>query len=138
MEKSSGLSLYIADFRSLMSIIGDLEERAYIHVYRRGFASMLLDRWASHPGNFDSLHDLMDITFDLDISNGFPIDFNSVSLVGELQKPSLPSSFHIPPIIPSHSLLPSRDEVFNDIEAIQEDVARSSLHLFQGDMDLPP
>ncbi|MBW0515021.1 hypothetical protein O181_054736 [Austropuccinia psidii MF-1] len=33
--------------------------------------------------------------------------------------------------MPSQSLLKSRDEVFKD-------VAISSLHLFQGDMDLPP
>ncbi|MBW0470521.1 hypothetical protein O181_010236 [Austropuccinia psidii MF-1] len=59
-------SLYIADFRILMSRIGDWGERAYIHVYRRGLASRLLDELASHPGNFDSLQKLMDITLELD------------------------------------------------------------------------
>ncbi|MBW0551547.1 hypothetical protein O181_091262 [Austropuccinia psidii MF-1] len=36
------------------------------------------------------------------------------------------------------SLLPSRDEVFKEIKDFAEDVAISSLNLFQGDMDLPP
>ncbi|MBW0501209.1 hypothetical protein O181_040924 [Austropuccinia psidii MF-1] len=63
---------------------------------------------------------------------------NSVALVGELKTPSLPSSVHTPSIIPSQSLLPLRDEVFKEIKDVGEDVAISSLHLFQGDMDLPP
>ncbi|MBW0533944.1 hypothetical protein O181_073659 [Austropuccinia psidii MF-1] len=66
MKESGHLSLYIADFRSLMSIIGDWGERAYIHVYRRGLASRLLDQLASYPGNFDTFQDLMDITLELD------------------------------------------------------------------------
>ncbi|MBW0567421.1 hypothetical protein O181_107136 [Austropuccinia psidii MF-1] len=49
-----------------MSRIGDWGERAYIHVYRRGLASRLLDQLASHPGNFDSLQELNDITSELD------------------------------------------------------------------------
>ncbi|MBW0511270.1 hypothetical protein O181_050985 [Austropuccinia psidii MF-1] len=66
MRESGQVSLYIADFRSLMSRIGDWGERAYIHVYRRGLASRLLDQLASHPGTFDSLQELMDITLELD------------------------------------------------------------------------
>ncbi|MBW0588783.1 hypothetical protein O181_128498 [Austropuccinia psidii MF-1] len=66
MKESGKAALYILDFRSLMSIIGDWRERAYIHVYRRGLASRLLDQLASHPGNFDSLQELMDITLELD------------------------------------------------------------------------
>ncbi|MBW0537587.1 hypothetical protein O181_077302, partial [Austropuccinia psidii MF-1] len=38
----------------------------------------------------------------------------------------------------SQSLLKSRDEVFTEIKDVEEDVAISSLHLFHGDMDLPP
>ncbi|MBW0480922.1 hypothetical protein O181_020637 [Austropuccinia psidii MF-1] len=34
--------------------------------------------------------------------------------------------------------LPSRDELFKDINDFGKDVAISSLHLFQADMDLPP
>ncbi|MBW0521018.1 hypothetical protein O181_060733 [Austropuccinia psidii MF-1] len=66
MKESGQVSLYIANFRSLMSRIGDRGERAYIHVYRRGLASRLLDQLASDPGNFDSLQELMDITLELD------------------------------------------------------------------------
>ncbi|MBW0572878.1 hypothetical protein O181_112593 [Austropuccinia psidii MF-1] len=40
--------------------------------------------------------------------------------------------------MPSQSLLKSRDEVYKEIRDFVEDVAISSLHLFQGDMDLPP
>ncbi|MBW0573958.1 hypothetical protein O181_113673 [Austropuccinia psidii MF-1] len=63
---------------------------------------------------------------------------NSISLVGELKTPSLPSSVHIPSIMPSQSLLKSRDEIFKEIKDVGEDVAISSLHLFQGGMDNPP
>ncbi|MBW0580694.1 hypothetical protein O181_120409 [Austropuccinia psidii MF-1] len=49
MKESGHVSLYISDFRSLMSRIGDWGERAYIHVYRRGLASRLLDQLASNP-----------------------------------------------------------------------------------------
>ncbi|MBW0465008.1 hypothetical protein O181_004723 [Austropuccinia psidii MF-1] len=59
MKESGQVSLCIADFRSLMSRIGHWGERAYIHVYRRGLASRLLDQLASHPGNFDSLQEPM-------------------------------------------------------------------------------
>ncbi|MBW0536185.1 hypothetical protein O181_075900 [Austropuccinia psidii MF-1] len=194
-----------------MSRIGYSEERAYIHVYRRGLESRLLDQLASHPGNFDSLKELMDITLELDTryherqkekgsdqekkplisgsdssktsqnspkgedlilgddflyhfnpiidwknglitydsshkdssgirpstSNDFSTAVNSVALVDELNTPSLPPSVHIPSIIPSQTLLPSRDEVFKDIKDVGEDVAISSIHLIQGDMDLP-
>ncbi|MBW0531254.1 hypothetical protein O181_070969 [Austropuccinia psidii MF-1] len=123
-----------------MSRIGDWGERAYIHVYRRGLASRLLDQLASHPGNFDNLQELMDITLEsykrYHESNEFSTAVNNVSLVGELENPSL-SSFHTPFIIPSQSSLPSRDEVCTEIKDVGEDVGISSLHLFQGDMDLP-
>ncbi|MBW0532868.1 hypothetical protein O181_072583 [Austropuccinia psidii MF-1] len=71
-------------------------------------------------------------------SNDFATSVNSVALVGELKTPSLPPSVHIPSIIPSQSLIPSRDEVFKDVKDVGEDVSISSLHLFQGDMDIPP
>ncbi|MBW0552558.1 hypothetical protein O181_092273 [Austropuccinia psidii MF-1] len=71
-------------------------------------------------------------------SNDLATSVNSVALVGELETPSLPSSVHIPSIIPSQSLLQSRDEVFQDIKDVGEDVAISALHVFQGDMDFPP
>ncbi|MBW0554716.1 hypothetical protein O181_094431 [Austropuccinia psidii MF-1] len=43
MKESGNVSLYIADFRSLISRIGDWGERPYIHVYRRGLASRILE-----------------------------------------------------------------------------------------------
>ncbi|MBW0587323.1 hypothetical protein O181_127038 [Austropuccinia psidii MF-1] len=66
MKESGHVSLYIAYFRRLMSRVGYWGERAYIHVYRRGLASRLLDHLASYPGSFDTLQELMDITLELD------------------------------------------------------------------------
>ncbi|MBW0546672.1 hypothetical protein O181_086387 [Austropuccinia psidii MF-1] len=66
MKESGHVSLYIADFRSLMSRIWYWGERAYIYVYRRGLASRFLDQLASYHGNFDTLQGLMDITLELD------------------------------------------------------------------------
>ncbi|MBW0461227.1 hypothetical protein O181_000942 [Austropuccinia psidii MF-1] len=43
----------------------------------------------------------------------------SVALVGELMRPSLPSSVHIPSIIPSQSLLLARDEVLKEIKDVK-------------------
>ncbi|MBW0533876.1 hypothetical protein O181_073591 [Austropuccinia psidii MF-1] len=75
-------------------------------------------------------------------SNALATAVNSLALVGELKIPSILSSVHIPPILPSQSLLQSRDEVFKEIkdvgEDVGEDIAISSIHLFQGDMYLPP
>ncbi|MBW0463507.1 hypothetical protein O181_003222 [Austropuccinia psidii MF-1] len=70
--------------------------------------------------------------------NDLATSVNSVALVGELKTPYLPSFVHIPSIIPFQSLLQSRDEAFKEINDFGEDVAISSLHLFQGDTDLPP
>ncbi|MBW0491351.1 hypothetical protein O181_031066 [Austropuccinia psidii MF-1] len=69
-------------------------------------------------------------------SNALATSVNSVALVGELKTPSLPSSAHIPSIMPSQSLVKLRDEVFKEIKDVGEDVSISLLHLFQGDMDL--
>ncbi|MBW0501607.1 hypothetical protein O181_041322 [Austropuccinia psidii MF-1] len=66
MKESCHVSFDIADFRSLMSRIGDWGEIAYINVYRRGLASRILDQLASYPGNFYTLQELMDITLELD------------------------------------------------------------------------
>ncbi|MBW0514056.1 hypothetical protein O181_053771 [Austropuccinia psidii MF-1] len=66
MKESGNISLYISDFRSLMSRTGDLGERAYIHFYRRELASRLLDQLAAHHGNFDPLQEIIDVTLELD------------------------------------------------------------------------
>ncbi|MBW0498885.1 hypothetical protein O181_038600 [Austropuccinia psidii MF-1] len=51
-------------------------------------------------------------------SNSFATAVNNIALVGELKTPSLPPSVHIPSIIPSQSLLPTRDEVFKEIKDV--------------------
>ncbi|MBW0568225.1 hypothetical protein O181_107940 [Austropuccinia psidii MF-1] len=66
MKEIGHVSLYIDDFRSLISSIGDWGERSYINVYRRGLESRLLHQLASYPGNFDTLQELMEITLELD------------------------------------------------------------------------
>ncbi|MBW0583386.1 hypothetical protein O181_123101 [Austropuccinia psidii MF-1] len=66
MKEGGHVSLYIADFRSLVSRIGDWGERALIHHFRKGFPSRILDQLASHPSRIDSLQDLMDINLELD------------------------------------------------------------------------
>ncbi|MBW0492891.1 hypothetical protein O181_032606 [Austropuccinia psidii MF-1] len=61
--------------------------------------------------NYDSSHeDYSGITSST--INDFANAVNIVALVGEIKTPPLPPSVHIPSIIPSQSLLPSRDEVF--------------------------
>ncbi|MBW0479753.1 hypothetical protein O181_019468 [Austropuccinia psidii MF-1] len=49
-----------------MSRIGDWGEKAYINLYRRGLASILLDQLASHPGTFDTFQELINITLELE------------------------------------------------------------------------
>ncbi|MBW0569049.1 hypothetical protein O181_108764 [Austropuccinia psidii MF-1] len=66
MKEGGNVSLYIANFRSLISRIGDWGERALIHHFRKGFPSRILDQLASHPSRLDSLQDLMDINLELD------------------------------------------------------------------------
>ncbi|MBW0556624.1 hypothetical protein O181_096339 [Austropuccinia psidii MF-1] len=66
MKEGGHVSLYIADFKSLVSRIGDWGERALIHHFRKGLSSRIVDQLASHPSNIDSLQDLMDITLELD------------------------------------------------------------------------
>ncbi|MBW0566006.1 hypothetical protein O181_105721 [Austropuccinia psidii MF-1] len=66
MEEGGHVSLYIADFRSLVSRIGDWGERALIHHFRKGLPSMILDQLASHPSRINSLKDLMDVILELD------------------------------------------------------------------------
>ncbi|MBW0552748.1 hypothetical protein O181_092463 [Austropuccinia psidii MF-1] len=77
-----------------------------------------------------------------DPSKSFSNDFSSAktcaALVGDSRTPSFPSSVHITSLNSHLSLLSSRDEVFKDIQDFGEDNSLSSLHLFYGNMDLPP
>ncbi|MBW0492073.1 hypothetical protein O181_031788 [Austropuccinia psidii MF-1] len=77
-----------------------------------------------------------------DTSNSFSNDFSSAkscaALVGDSRTPSFPSSVHIPALNSHTSLLSSRDEVLKEIQDVGEDNSVSSLHLFFGNMDIPP
>ncbi|MBW0505764.1 hypothetical protein O181_045479 [Austropuccinia psidii MF-1] len=66
MKEGGHVSLYIADFRSLVSRIGDWGERALIHHFRKGLTYRNLDQLASHPSRIDSLKASMDVTLELD------------------------------------------------------------------------
>ncbi|MBW0474788.1 hypothetical protein O181_014503 [Austropuccinia psidii MF-1] len=77
-----------------------------------------------------------------DPSKYFSNDLSSAkscaALVGDSTPPSFPSSVHILSLNSNHSLLSSRDEVFKEIQDVGEDNSVYSLHLFFGNMDLPP
>ncbi|MBW0496186.1 hypothetical protein O181_035901 [Austropuccinia psidii MF-1] len=66
MKEGGHVSLYIADFRSLVSGIRDWGERALIHHFRKGLPFRILEQLASHISRIDSLQDLMDVTLELD------------------------------------------------------------------------
>ncbi|MBW0490117.1 hypothetical protein O181_029832 [Austropuccinia psidii MF-1] len=72
------------------------------------------------------------------VSNYFASAKSCAALVGDSTTPSFPSSFHIPSLNSHQSLLSSRHEVFKEIQDVGEDNSVSSLHLFFGNMDLPP
>ncbi|MBW0549364.1 hypothetical protein O181_089079 [Austropuccinia psidii MF-1] len=71
-------------------------------------------------------------------SNDFSSSRSFAALVGYSRTPSFPSSVHSPSLNSHPSLLSSRDEVFKEIQDVGEDNSVSSLHLFFGNMDLPP
>ncbi|MBW0586959.1 hypothetical protein O181_126674 [Austropuccinia psidii MF-1] len=66
MKGGGNVALCIANFRSLVSRIGDWGERALLNHLRKGLASRILDQLASHPSNIDSLQALMDVSLELD------------------------------------------------------------------------
>ncbi|MBW0535508.1 hypothetical protein O181_075223, partial [Austropuccinia psidii MF-1] len=66
MREGGHISLYIADFRSLVSKIVDWGERAAIDHFRKGLPSRILNQLTSHASRIDSLQDLMDINLELD------------------------------------------------------------------------
>ncbi|MBW0503083.1 hypothetical protein O181_042798 [Austropuccinia psidii MF-1] len=77
-----------------------------------------------------------------DASKSFSNDLSSAkscaALVADSKTPSFPSSVHIPSLNSHQSLLLSGDEVFKEIHDVGEDNSVSSIHLFFGNMDLPP
>ncbi|MBW0463903.1 hypothetical protein O181_003618 [Austropuccinia psidii MF-1] len=66
MKKGGYVSLYIADFGSLVSRLGDCGERTLIHHFRKGFPPKILDPLTSHASIIDSLQELIDISLELD------------------------------------------------------------------------
>ncbi|MBW0464838.1 hypothetical protein O181_004553 [Austropuccinia psidii MF-1] len=82
------------------------------------------------------------ISFNSDPSKSFSNDFSSAKLcadlVGGSRIPSFPSSVHITSLNSHKTLLSSTHKVFKEIQDGGEDNSESSLHLFFGNMDLPP
>ncbi|MBW0583923.1 hypothetical protein O181_123638 [Austropuccinia psidii MF-1] len=66
MKEGGNLSLYIADFRSFISRIGDWGKRSLIHHFRKRLPSRILDPLAYNPSRIDSLQDLIDINQEFD------------------------------------------------------------------------
>ncbi|MBW0486607.1 hypothetical protein O181_026322 [Austropuccinia psidii MF-1] len=66
MKEGGHVSLYIADFRSLVSRTGDYSGRALVHHFRTEFPSRILDQLAYHPSRNYSLQDSMEIPLELD------------------------------------------------------------------------
>ncbi|MBW0562612.1 hypothetical protein O181_102327 [Austropuccinia psidii MF-1] len=116
MKEGVHVSLYIANFRIFVSRVGDFGEKALIHHFRKGFPSRSLDQ----------------------LVNDFSSAKSWEALVGDSRTPSFPSSIHIASLNSHQSLLSSRDEAFKDIQDVREDNSVFSLHLFFGNMDLPP
>ncbi|MBW0561997.1 hypothetical protein O181_101712 [Austropuccinia psidii MF-1] len=71
-------------------------------------------------------------------SNEFYSAKSCAALVVDSRTQSLQSSVPIISLNSHHSLLSSRDKVFKEIQDLGEDSSVSSLHLFFGNMDLPP
>ncbi|MBW0471296.1 hypothetical protein O181_011011 [Austropuccinia psidii MF-1] len=72
------------------------------------------------------------------LSNDFSSAKSCAALIGASRTPSFTSSVHIPSLNHHLSLIPSRDEVFKEIQDVGEDNSVSSLNFFFGNMDLPP
>ncbi|MBW0479929.1 hypothetical protein O181_019644 [Austropuccinia psidii MF-1] len=66
MKEGANVSLYIADFQSLVSRIRNWGERAIIHHFRKGLPSRILGQMASHPSKIDFIQELMDDPLELD------------------------------------------------------------------------
>ncbi|MBW0476762.1 hypothetical protein O181_016477 [Austropuccinia psidii MF-1] len=71
-------------------------------------------------------------------NNDFPFSKSCEALVSDSRTPLFLSSVHIPSLNSPKSLLPSRIEVFKEIQDVGKDDSISLLHLFFGNMDLPP
>ncbi|MBW0523803.1 hypothetical protein O181_063518 [Austropuccinia psidii MF-1] len=72
------------------------------------------------------------------LSNDFSSAKSCAALVGDYRTPSFLPSVNIPSLNSHKSLMFSRDEAFKENQDFGEDNSVSSLHLFFGNMDLPP
>ncbi|MBW0592490.1 hypothetical protein O181_132205 [Austropuccinia psidii MF-1] len=80
-----------------------------------------------------------DLILGFDFLNHFnPSIYWRQALVGDSRTPLFTSSVHIHSINSPQSLPLSGDEVFKEIQDVGEDNSVSSLHLFFGNMDIPP
>ncbi|MBW0589681.1 hypothetical protein O181_129396 [Austropuccinia psidii MF-1] len=93
--------------------------------WRKGLITSNVD----HEDYFDPLKSF---------SNDFSAAKSCAALVGDSRTPSFPSSVHISSFNSHQALLSSRDEVFKEIKDVGENNSVFSLHLFFGNMDLPP
>ncbi|MBW0474863.1 hypothetical protein O181_014578 [Austropuccinia psidii MF-1] len=66
IKESGHVSLYIAEFRTLMSRTGDWGDRDFMHHYSRVLESRILDQLTSYTGSFDTIQELMEFTLKLD------------------------------------------------------------------------
>ncbi|MBW0466164.1 hypothetical protein O181_005879 [Austropuccinia psidii MF-1] len=104
MKESGQVYLFEWDFFIIDSPKGEELILGYDFLYH---FNPIID-WKSGFITYDSSHkDCSGINSST--SNDFATAVNSVALVGEIKTPSLPPSVHIPSIIPSQSLLPSKD-----------------------------
>ncbi|MBW0476377.1 hypothetical protein O181_016092 [Austropuccinia psidii MF-1] len=71
-------------------------------------------------------------------SNEFSFAKYCASLAGSSRAPTFPYSVNIASFNSHTLLLSSRDEVFKEIQDVEEDNSVSSFHIFFGNMDLPP
>ncbi|MBW0494577.1 hypothetical protein O181_034292 [Austropuccinia psidii MF-1] len=72
------------------------------------------------------------------LHNDFSSSKSCAALVGDSRTPSFPYSAHIPFINSPQSLPLSGDGLLKEIQDVVEDNLVSSLHLYSGNMDLPP
>ncbi|MBW0488764.1 hypothetical protein O181_028479 [Austropuccinia psidii MF-1] len=65
MKEGGNVSLFIANFRTLVSRVRGWGERALIHHFMKGLPSRILHQLATNPSRIDSHRDLIDITLEV-------------------------------------------------------------------------
>ncbi|MBW0506368.1 hypothetical protein O181_046083, partial [Austropuccinia psidii MF-1] len=111
MKEGGHVSLYNADFSSLVSRIGDWGERAFIHHFRKGVPSRILEQLASHPSRIDSLQDSMVITLKLHTRDEV---FKEIKDIGEDNSVSSLHPFFGKMDLPTSSYHDSLEELWDE------------------------